>query len=217
MTASSLIDEQLFNAQLAINNALGQPDILADLSRFGYDEAKINAGKDLLTQAEILVEQQRVEYGEQYQISEDLNQAYQAADEAYRMTLKIARVAFKGNIKAGQSMDLNGRRKQSMDGWAKQTQTFYNNLLAEPDFIVRMGNFGYDQSKLESERDAVVQVVQLKDQQEVEKGEAQQLTKNRDVALDALDEWLSDFKEVAEVALIAAPQRLEMLGFGVIA
>ncbi|MCB0210334.1 MAG: hypothetical protein KDJ52_13440 [Anaerolineae bacterium] len=211
------IDSQLLNAQLAINNALENPDILADLSRFGYDEAKINAGKGLFQQAKALVEQQKVEYGEQFAASEALNQAYKAADGAYDVTLKVARVAFKGNKKAQNALDLSGRRKRNLAAWLGQTKTFYNNLLAQPDLLASMANFGYDQARLESERSLVKQVARLNEQQETEKGEAQQLTKNRDVALDALDEWMDDFKEIAEVALIAAPQRLEMLGFGVIA
>lgn len=94
------IDTQLLTAQLAINNALEDPDFLDDLSRFGYDEAKINAGRDLLTQAETLVEQQQVEYGEQHAASQALTQAHQAASEAYAITLKVARIAFKKDKKA---------------------------------------------------------------------------------------------------------------------
>ena len=82
------IDSQLLNAQLAINNALEDPDILAELSRFGYDEVKISAGKDLLTQAETLVDQQKVEYGEQYEASGALEQARQTAAQAYELPSK---------------------------------------------------------------------------------------------------------------------------------
>ncbi|MCB0226906.1 MAG: hypothetical protein KDI02_24630 [Anaerolineae bacterium] len=211
------IDAQLLNAQLAINNALEDPDILADLSRFGYDEVKISAGKDLLTQAETLVDQQKVEYGEQYEASGALEQARQTAAQAYDITLKVARVALKDNQKARHALALDGRRKQDLAGWLGQTQTFYNNLLGQPSLLARLANFGYDQAKLESERALIEQVARLNEQQEGEKGDAQEATKQRDAALEALDEWLGDFKEIAEVALIASPQRLEKLGFGVIA
>lgn len=112
---------------------------------------------------------------------------------------------------------MDGRRKRSLAGWLGQTQTFYNNLLNQPDLLGGMANFGYDPAKLESERGLVEHVARLNEQQEAEKGEAQAVTKQRDAALDALDEWLDDFKKIAEVALIASPQRLEKLGFGVVA
>ena len=53
--------------------------------------------------------------------------------------------------------------------------------------------------------------------QEREKYEAQQATKDRDAALDRLDDWLGDFREVAAIALADQPQQLEALQFGVVA
>ena len=41
------IDERLLAAQVAIDNALGDAGVLAALNVFGYDEARLNAGKAL--------------------------------------------------------------------------------------------------------------------------------------------------------------------------
>ncbi|MEM0941615.1 MAG: hypothetical protein AAF600_19240 [Bacteroidota bacterium] len=43
-------------------------------------------------------------------------------------------------------------------------------------------------------------------------GEAQQFTVTRDEALDHLDEWMAEFKELAKIALEDQPQLLEVLG-----
>ena len=43
-------------------------------------------------------------------------------------------------------------------------------------------------------------------------GEAQQATKDRVAAMDALDEWMSDFVAIACIALEEIPQFLEKLG-----
>ena len=45
--------------------------------------------------------------------------------------------------------------------------------------------------------------------QEKEKGEAQQATDDRDEAIDALDAYMSDFREIARVAFAGQPQQLE--------
>ena len=53
--------------------------------------------------------------------------------------------------------------------------------------------------------------------QEKEKSEAQKATKARDAALDALEEWYVEFRELAQIALEDDAQRLEALGMGSIA
>lgn len=45
-----------------------------------------------------------------------------------------------------------------------------------------------------------------------ETGEAQAATEARDKALDALMDWMSDFRAIAKLALAGDPQQLEMLG-----
>ena len=45
-----------------------------------------------------------------------------------------------------------------------------------------------------------------------EMGEAQAATKERDAALDDLDQWLSDFNTVAKIALKNHDQWIEKLG-----
>lgn len=45
-----------------------------------------------------------------------------------------------------------------------------------------------------------------------EKGDAQRATVACDAAMDALDEWMSDFVEMAHIALEDDEQRLEYLG-----
>jgi len=49
MTITPSIDERLLAAQVATGNALSDPDILAALTGFGYDAAKITVGKEPLT------------------------------------------------------------------------------------------------------------------------------------------------------------------------
>ena len=217
MSPRLTIEEHLLAAQVAINNALNQADILASLSLFGYDEAKLNAGKTLLTEAETLVNQQRVEYGEQYQASQAYSAARSAADKAYKRVLKVARVALKGNEQAATALMLNGRRKKTFSGWREQANALYTNLLNRPDLLAEMTTYGYDQPKLEAEQALVAAAEGTNLTHEAEKGDAQAATKARDAALDALDEWLDDFREIAEVALEDDPQQLEALGFGAVA
>lgn len=210
------ISERLLAAQVAIDNALGDAEILAELSVFGYTEEKLNAGKQLQEEAQDLVNQQKTEYGEQYQASEDFYAAWDTADKAYMRTLKVARVAFRGNDKAATSLMLNGDRGDKFSEWLEQAQSFYQNLLANQDLASAMAEFGYDTAKLESENALVEAAVQANATQEQEKGEAQDSTKIRDAKLAEMDRWMLDYKEIAKVALEDNPQLLKKLGFGAV-
>ncbi len=210
------LEERLLAASVAINNALADADIQDTLALFGYDQAKLNAGLALLAQAEAEVNRQKVEYGEQYQASQTLETAWEAANGPYSRTLAVARVAFKGNPQADAALMLSGIRKQSLSGWLEQAGALYGNLLAQPELLAGLSGFGYDLAKVTTEYDLVQAVREANLAQEAEKGDAQQSTKDRDAAMRALDRWLADFKQIAMAALVARPQQLEKLGFGAV-
>jgi len=214
--SKATIDERMLAAQVAIDNGLGDADILAALSAFGYDEAKLNAGKTLYEEAVVLVNRQKAEYGDQYEATQAVTAAWEAADAAYVRTLKVARVALQDDAKARAALMLGGRRKRTISGWLEQATAFYDNLAGDAGLLATMGGFGYTQAKLDAERALVQVVVEANLAQEKEKGEAQDATQVRDAKLDALDAWMSDFKAIAQVALDEHPQWLEKLGFGAV-
>jgi len=210
------IDQQLLNAQVAIENALSDAGILAALTVFGYDTAKINVGKTLYHAALTLTNQQKAKYGAQYGMTAEIKTAFDTADKAYMRSLKVARVAFKGNPQATAALMLRGIRKGSLSGWLEQVQAFYGNLLADADLMSVISEFGYTQRKLEAEQALAAAVAQANLAQEKGKGGAQEATKRRDAKLDALTDWLADFKAIAQVALDETPQQLEKLGLGTV-
>jgi len=210
------IDQRLLAAQIAIGNARSDADILAALSIFGYDEAKLDAAQALYDEVQALVNKQKLEYGEQYEATEMVKAAWDKANTAYMNTIKIARVALKGNTKARAGLMMDKQRKRSVSGWLEQATAFYTNLLSTPDLMAAIKVFGYDRTKLKAEQALVQAVTDASMVQKKETGEAQEATKLRDAKLDELDEWMSDFKVVAQVALEENGQWLEKLGLYIV-
>ncbi|MCB9422164.1 MAG: hypothetical protein H6667_20345 [Ardenticatenaceae bacterium] len=205
--------QRLMAAQVAIDNSLNNPAILNAVTAFGYDAARLQAGRDLYDEVMALTATQEVEYGEQYEATAVVNTAWETADLAYKKALKISRVVFRGNQKARNALGLSGSRKKTLSGWIKQATTFYTNLLNTPDLIAAMTPYSYDQTKLEAEAALVQAVVAANAAQDKERGEAQEATQMRDVKMDELDQWVADYKAVAQVALSDSPQMLEQLGW----
>ena len=205
--------QRLRNAELAINNTLSNPAILAAVSIYGYDQARLEAGRSLYEEVHQLAELQKKEYGEQHEATADLQRKWDEADMVYMTALKIGRIALRGNESARNALGLDGSRKKSRSGWLEQSRRFYKNMLRTPEFMAKMADYNYTQAKLEAEAALIEEMATASDLQYKERGEAQEATKIRDAKLDELDQWLADYKVVAQVALASAPQRLEQLGW----
>ena len=207
------IDERLKDARLAIEGALGSPEILEALGEFGYDGATIETGKQLLESATDLVNQYKTKYGEKFEATAEIQDAVEVANKAYMKALTVARIAFKKEKKADNVLGLSGSREQSFSAWLPMVRGFYENLLGNSDWIKKMERFKFGKEKLEADFALVKSVMDLEVKQTQKKGEAQASTKERDAKLDELNEWMSDFKDIAFMALDEQPQLLEKLGY----
>ena len=210
------IDEQLLAAEVAIDGSLIDPAIVTAVSPLGYTLIRLQSARALCDDIRTLISVQKHEYGEQYAATEATYAAWDAARSVYNITMQIARIAFKTDTQAQNSLMLTGRRKQSISGWVEQASVFYENLLGHANFMTAMAAFGYDQVRLEAEFALVTAVHTANTAQEHEKGDAQTATIARDVKLDELNEWLADYKVIATIALAATPQKLEGLQFGTV-
>ncbi|MCP4598862.1 hypothetical protein [Neptuniibacter sp.] len=213
---SASIDEYLTRTGVAIGNARETPAILAALEVYGYDDAVLQQGQDLLDAAFALSSAQRQEYAEQYGATAALNEGHAEADRLYSAHRQIAAIVFKNDITRLGTFELNQAKKQSFSGRLTQARYFYTKLLADDDAITAMGRFRITREQLEKGQSLTDETMALNKTQQKEKSEAQKATKDRDAALDELHEWMSEFKAIATIALADDPQLLEALQFGAI-
>lgn len=212
MTHQQNIAAKLLDYGIMINNAISDSEIAATILPFGYSAEALTQAKNLLAEADGLVKSQIKEYGEQYEASQTMRNLWETANKAYTKALLIARICFKENTGAQAALLLNGRRKKTLSGWLQQTQSFYNNLELDSNFMTAMAAYGYTAEKIAAEKALIAQLETAKHTQAKEKGEAQQATNDRDKKMDDLDEWISDFRVIAKIALEENAQWLEKLG-----
>lgn len=211
------INSFLQQVRLGVENAQNVPAISDALALYGFDAARIQAGADLLAAAENLQAAQVKEYGEQYQATAALNEAQAAADKLYGLHRRLAKLALRDEPEAQKALLLHERKKESLDPWLGQAGVFYKNALGDPDVLAALAKYNITEAQLLEGQTAVVAVATLNAVQEKEKSEAQRATKERDAALDALDDWYLEFRELAQIALEDDAQRLEALGLGSVA
>ncbi|MEL6899991.1 MAG: hypothetical protein AAFP07_03495 [Cyanobacteria bacterium J06606_4] len=206
------IDTFLSDAQLAIDNSLNNPQILAAVKDFGYSTERLNQGKALYNALAAAQLEKSSESGEQISASEAVQAQWDIAKKSYMRLVKVARVALKKEGGAISQLALSGKRKESLSGWLSQANQFYQNALSSPAILKALKEFGITDKKLKAGLKEVEAVEAANLAQEKEKGEAQAATQKRDAALDAMQDWLSDYLAIAKVALEEEPQLLEGLG-----
>jgi hypothetical protein len=209
---TNTIDARLLNAQVAIDNAISNETLKTALAAFGYDDVKLDIGKALYNDAVAKQNKQKQEYGEQFEATDALDLAKSNTNTAYMRDVKVARIALKGQRGSWQSLDLDGRRKQTYSGWASQASVFYTNALADNSVKTSLSKFGMTEQILTDGLSTVQDVEAKLAAQLKEKGDAQDATQTRDKAFDLLADWMSDFIAIARIALEDQPQMLEVLG-----
>jgi hypothetical protein len=209
---SKKIEDLIVKAGLAINNSLQNAELQPMLAEYGYTSEKLAEGKTLLDKTVALMAVHKKEYGEQYQTTGKLGEKSDEAYGPYMRFVKIARIAFAGEPGAWTALGLTGERKESYSGLLAQFNQFYTNLLHNQDWLAKMAGYGITTEKLIAGQTLVSAVEEAMNRQKTEMGEAQEATRLRDEAADALQEWYSDFIAIARIALEDKPQYLEMLG-----
>ena len=203
------IVSKTFNARTALTNC-SDPQIEPLMADFGYDSMALSEGLEHITRVEELIAKQSVEYGEQYEATEELNYRFEVAQKAYNTTIALARIAFRGNTRLQEKLVLSGKRKKSFSGWISDAHEFYLNCDAE--VLDGLARYGRTPEKIEGEKALLEDLRSARAKQLTEIGEAQAATEERDSAIDAFILWINDFYTVAKIALGDHPQLSEKLG-----
>ena len=212
MTKIESLSKQLFDATVLIDGTLQNEEILTAVFPYGYTLEHLQSAGALAGEASALMNRQSRAYGEQIAATVLLKERRLAAKQVYTDSLKIARIAFRGNTEAQSALMLNGARHQQLSNWLEQTDTFYGNLLAHDDLLAVMVPFGYDYAKVEGEMGLITAVHEANRAQEHAKGAARASTKARDAKMRELSEWVADYKVIVRIALGETSQMLEGLG-----
>ena len=206
------IEQILSGSRTAISNAIAGESIQAALTPFGYTPEKLQQGMRLLEDAENKYTRQIDEYGDKAGASQAAQQARDTLNDFYIPHVLIARIAFKKNIRAYQSLELSGKRKKSIAASIAQARTFYTNANGEASYKAALLPFGINDAKLTRGLALVNAAIAALNTAKEEAAQAQEATELRDQALDTLEEWTSDFITIARIALADHPQKLEALG-----
>ena len=205
------LTDKLESYRLLIFNS-SDPQIAAQLDTMGIDSDYISTGETLYNETMTLVEQQKKEYQEQNLAYDQFYVAKDQAEADYNRTLKLVKVLARADQDLQSRIGLNSGRVQAIGQWIDHAVNFYNALLNEADFLTRLDQFKVTTTRLNDEKAAIESLRTLRNQAISEKGQAQEATRLRNEKLDELEDYCSELKAIAQLALEQQPQLMEKLG-----
>lgn len=209
--ATITLSDKLESSRLLIFNS-EDADVAALLNKMGVNAAYIDEGKALYEETLTLVSQQKKEYQEQSLAYDKFYVEKDLAEENYENMLKLVKVLSRSDEDLQNRLGLEKAKVYAIEQWINTAIDFYNRLLNESAFLARLKRFKITPDQIKAEKAAVENLKELRNKAVLEKGQAQEATRLRNEKLDALDDYCTELKVIAEIALGKRPQLLEKLG-----
>jgi hypothetical protein len=206
------IEKQLAAAQAAIDGVLIDPQLQATMSAVGYSVSRLREGRVLHDTAQSLSQKQKAEYGDMVAVVQACTVAKANAEAEYMRCGEIARFALRNDQGALKKLGLLTSLPNIHAKRIAQIRQFYANALIDPALLSRLAAFDLPQELLEAGQDLVAAVDASDVARRQNRGDAKHATKERDVALAALERWMRRFRPIARAALQDYPQFLTKLG-----
>ena len=199
-------------SHVAITNAISNHEIAERLAFYTYTAEKIMEGKALLKQVEQLVSLQIAHKADKQALTHTIRNARGEAEKAYLRAIKLARIAFQGQVEPWKTLGLDGRRADGLAEMLAQARRFYTNVLNDADILAALQRYHVTEADLLQGLALLAAVDTASAAREKAHGLAIQTTQTRDETLQKLKAWVSDLFAVARVALEDRPDLLYALG-----
>lgn len=204
------IDEWIIKMKITFSNA-ALPEIASAMQTVGYTPEKINAMKVKLQTLEDLNQKRTKEYADKLSATSELDLKRNAVDLLYSAHRKLAKILFKSNIQVQAVLQLNDAKPLAYAAWSQQAVGFYAQISSTPNLQAQVATVGINAAIVSEQKQALVDLQLLKDNQLKEDAEAQAATDARDRAFDELHPLYTDYLQYAKV-LLADNQALEAIG-----
>jgi len=182
------------------------------LNSLGVNADYLDQGEAFYNQTIQLVDQQKKEYQDQSLAYDSFYVEKDEAESNHHRTYKLVKVLSRNDNDLQNRLGLQNGKVYAIEEWIDNAIDFYNRLQNENDFLATLAKFRITRNRLNAESKALEDLKILRNQVTLEKGQAQEATRLRNEKLDALADYCTELKAIAEIALESQPQLLEKLG-----
>jgi len=213
MTTSYKTDAEILDQyNTALTNAENQPEIAAAKTEFDYGPEKITEGRQILDATQNAYNFNKQEDDETIDARIYYKARKKALYQTFKRDRKKARIAFRNDVVTLSQLGVIKSIPHSYVSWVDTMKFFYNIVVNNENIAAKLARLKLSADVATatlSDIDAMESARKLYYQ---ETGESQEATQAKDAAFVKIDEWMTDFFDVAQIALEDKPQLLEALG-----
>lgn len=189
-------------------SGMQQESVRLMMEAYGLTPERKQKGESLIEKAKSCHKNQVNLYDAQWSLSQQLNAQMDAVQAQFKEHGNVCRTALRRDPALLYSLKINRFAKE---GWPciRQAANFYTRVLEQQ---LNLQLYGISKKELEQASALVNSVLAMKEERTQKKGMAESCTQQKNAALKALRQWVSEFKTTARMAYREDPQMLEAFG-----
>jgi len=212
---NSLAD-YFFKARHALNTARKNDRVYPLIAEYNMTYQKIDFGLALLEKLMDADKHKTELHGKQLEAHVILKNLLTEVRPVYMSHVKLMETKYRKNPERLERLMLLVPRERSMNGWLRQADTFYSNLIQDAEMMDRLEENTITLDKLTASHTKIKEVEWAYNNHSEAKGVSQDALEARNVLLEEFDLWFNEFLRVCKIALRKHPQLLEVLGITVL-
>lgn len=213
MKKNSIADQLSIYRTLIFNSK--DPDVLKALDKVGIDIPYIDVGITIFNEAEFMVRQMSESHQEQDLTYDDFHVTKAKMTLWFNQRLKMVKTLSRNDKDLQDRLKLKTGRVDAIEKWIERGIELYTLLAKEPNFLTKLAARKVTAEVLEAEKAAFENLKTLRNKVAANKGNAQESTRLRNEKLDELNDYCTELKAMAEIAIDGKSQLLEKLGLAV--
>ncbi len=204
------------NSKKALVNARDEKKIYSLIAGYNMTAEKIEEGLEMLENLVTMDKKKTDFHGLQLMARAELKRIFAEANPVYMEHVNFTKLHCRKDSAILARLLLQEPRTRVINGWLRQADTFYSNLLRDPGLSGRLAVNAITVDKLQAGYENVQRVSQARIKYTEAIGMAQAATEKRNKLLAEFNFWMKEFIYVCKVALKDHPQLLEVLGIQVL-
>ena len=193
------------NSRTILNISSKANNIKDAIGDYGYTDERLAQGYRLYDELVEVAKEQEDKEQEKKECFDKKAAAQAKIASEYMKYLKIARIVFNKDDEAYLALSLKGPRERVYNKWYHQVTVFCNNLLANEEYLNKMGAFGVSKRDIKKLKEDLEQIQQISDECTRLTAKVRSLVKEKKIRMIRWQEWLSDYIKIVRIAIQDTP------------